>query len=43
MITVEMDKEEALAITQKKAKVYPDLIKEKKRLEEARAEIQKAM
>ena len=42
MITVRMNEEEVLAITKKQAKVYTNLAEEKKRLEEARAEIQKA-
>ena len=42
LITIGTDEEEVLAITQKQAKLYPDLTQEKKRLEEAQAEIQKA-
>ena len=39
LITVRTDEEEVLAITWKQAKVYPNLAEEKKRLEEAQAEI----
>ncbi len=42
LITVGTDEEEVLAITRKQAKLYPDPAEEKKRLEEARAKIQKA-
>ena len=41
MIIVGTDEEEVLAIMWKQVKVYPDPVEEKKRLEEARAEIQK--
>ena len=42
LISIDRD-EEVLAITHKQAKLYPDPTEEKKRLEEARAEIEKAM
>ena len=42
LITIGTDEEEVLAITQKQAKAYPDPAEKRKRLEEARAEIQKA-
>ena len=43
MITVGTDEDEVLAIMWKQTKVYLDPTKEKNRLEEARAKIQKAM
>ena len=42
LISISTDEEEVLAITCKQAKLYPNLTEEKKRLEEARAEIEKA-
>lgn len=42
MITVKTDKEEVLAITRRKSKVYPNSTEEKRKLGEARAEIEKA-
>ena len=42
VITIRMDEEEILVITWKQAKLYPDPTEEKKRLEEARTEIEKA-
>jgi hypothetical protein len=42
LITIETAEEEVLAITQKQEKLYPDPTEEKKRLEAARAEIEKA-
>ena len=42
LITIGTDEEEVLAITQKQAKLHPNPTKEKKRLEEARTEIEKA-
>ena len=42
LITIGTDEEEVLAITRKQAKLYLDPTEEKKRLEEALAEIQKA-
>lgn len=42
-IEVGTNKEEVLAITRKQAKLYPDPTEEKKRLEEARIEIEKGM
>lgn len=42
LITIETDEEEVLAITWKQAKLYPNMTEEKNKLEEARAEIEKA-
>lgn len=42
MITIGTDEEEVLAITRKQVKLYHDPTEEKKRLEEARVEIQRA-
>ena len=42
LITVGTDEEEVLAITRRQAKVYPDPAEEKRKVGEARAEIEKA-
>ena len=42
MITIGTDEEEVLAITWKQAELYPNPTEEKKRLEEAQEEIEKA-